>query len=86
MEVRVPAVLTFWQLPEEESLFFAYLSTTGRILAMPSRWQGKKEGLDPRPVESFLQSDEKEFRFGLEEHVRQAKLETLVCRQTSIDG
>ena len=72
----MPAVVTFWQLPEEEQLFLTYLESTGTVLALPDHWVKKKEDLSPRPIRAFIADhDPDQLLFGLEEHLAQIPVE-----------
>lgn len=51
----MPAVVTFWQLPEDEKDFFRFLQTTGNILALHSGPVEKQEDLGPLPLASFIE-------------------------------
>ena len=72
----MPAVITYWQVREDEDDFLAYLATTGNVVAMPDRWVKAKEELAPRPiVQHVRQDDPDQFVFGLEHHALAAVIE-----------
>jgi hypothetical protein len=73
---EVPAVITYWQLKEDEDNFFAYLTTTGRIVAMPDHWAKTKEELAPRLITDYVaQKDPHQFVIGLGHHALAAGIE-----------
>lgn len=62
-------VVSFWQLPDDEKEFLAFLQGTGTILALPDRWVERKEELLPQPIVPFIEEqDPHQLLFGLEEH------------------
>lgn len=71
----MPAVLTYWQLREDEDDFLAYLATTGNVVAIPDRWVKAREELAPRPIVEYVrQDDPNQFVFGLEDHALAAEI------------
>src|SRR5438128_869348 len=67
------AVVTYWQLPEDEHDFLDFLSSTGEVVAMPDHWVKTKEELEPKPVRSFIrEQDPAQLLFGLRHHATQA--------------
>jgi hypothetical protein len=74
----MPAVLTYWQLQEDEEDFFAYLTATGSIVAMPDHWVRTKEELRPRPILPYVrQDDPSQIVFGLEQYALAADIEPM---------
>jgi hypothetical protein len=72
----MPAVLTYWQLQEDEEDFLAYLTTTGNIVAMPDHWVKTKIELVPRPILDYVhENDPNQFVFGLEHHALAVEIE-----------
>lgn len=53
METRGRTALSFWQLPEDDRSFLAYLLTTGPVLALPNRSWPRSEPLAFRPLSIF---------------------------------
>lgn len=71
----MPAVLTYWQVREDEEDFLAYLATTGNVVAMPDRWVKAKEELAPQPIVEYVRrNDPNRFVFGLEHHALAATI------------
>jgi hypothetical protein len=67
------SVVTFWQLPEDEKDFLAFLLTTGNIVAVPSHWVKKREEITPQPIVSYIEKhDPIQLAFGLERYALQA--------------
>jgi len=63
------AVLSFYQLPEEEENFLKYVEGSGKILAVPSLPMRSREDLRPLPFHEFIHRfDPDVVYFGLEEH------------------
>lgn len=50
----MPAVLTFWMLPEEEELLLSKFLKLGPIVAYPTRWMTNRKALDPKPIHEFI--------------------------------
>lgn len=72
----MPAVRTYWQLPEDERDFLAFLMATGTIVGMPDHWTRTKEELAPQPIVTYIERDDpQQFLFGLEEYAREAVIE-----------
>ena len=72
----MPAVVTFWQLPDEEEAFLSYLENTGTVLALPDHWVKKKEDLSPLPIRKFIADrDPNQLLFGLEERLAEIPVE-----------
>jgi hypothetical protein len=72
----MPAVVTYWQLPDDEKEFLDFLLSTGSILAVPSHWVEAKEELVPQPIASFIEHyDPDQLLFGLEEYVLRPAIE-----------
>jgi hypothetical protein len=77
----MPAVVTFWQLPEDEKDFLSFLLTTGNIVAIPDCWVKLKEDLAPKAVVSYIgEHDPGHLRLALEGHALQAVIETKELR------
>jgi hypothetical protein len=72
----MPAVITYWQVREDEDDFLAYLATTGNVVAMPDRWVRAKEELAPRPIVQYVRQDyANNFVFGLAHYALAAVIE-----------
>jgi hypothetical protein len=72
----MPAVVGFWQLPEDENEFLVFLQGTGTVLALPDRSVDTKEELVPQPIAAFLERhNPNQLLFGLERHVRVIRVE-----------
>jgi hypothetical protein len=70
------AVVTYWQLPEDEKDFLSFLQGTGNVLALPDRWVSSREELAPRPIPAFVdQYDPNQLLFGLDSHVTTLRIE-----------
>jgi hypothetical protein len=72
----MPAVVTYWQLPEDEKEFLDFLLTTGKVVAMPDHWVKTTEELAPQSIDRFIQQhNPDQLKFGLERHPLQASVE-----------
>ncbi len=70
------AVVTYWQLPEDEKDFFDFLQGTETVLAVPDRWVESKEELVPQPISLLIERhDPNQLVFGLEKHLLGVRLE-----------
>ena len=66
------AVLSYWQLPEDERSFLDFLQSTGDILAFPARGAKVKEELLPQPLVPYIDQDNpSQLYFGLERNAQQ---------------
>jgi hypothetical protein len=73
----MPAVFTFWQLPEDEEIFFKFLLTTGEICALPDHAVRTREEVAPVPLLSYAAQYYRNFHFGLEQFAFQARVKTI---------
>jgi hypothetical protein len=72
----MPAVLTFWQFPEEEPALLDLLQQTGKILAVPGQWVKNQKVLAPQPIRSLVKkNDPNDVFFGLEPYALTAFIE-----------
>lgn len=72
----MPAVVTFWQLPDEEEVFLRYLESTGIVVAMPDHWVKNKEELFPQPIRKFIaEHNPDQLLFGLEQQLTNLSFE-----------
>jgi len=72
----MPAVLTYWQHPDEEEVFLDFLQGTGTVVAFPSHWVATKEELLPHPIGPFIKkTDPPQLRFGLEKQNLRIRIE-----------
>jgi hypothetical protein len=63
----MPAVITFWQLPDEEKEFLDFLESTGHVVAIPVHWVKDRADLSPQPIRNFIEKhDPDRLYFGLE--------------------
>ncbi len=74
LDDKMPAVFTFWQLPEDESTFFDFLLTTGDIFALHDRGVRTKEEMVPVPLAKYAAQDIQSFNFGLEQFATKARV------------
>jgi hypothetical protein len=72
----MPAILTYWQVPEDEKEFLDFLLSTGKILVLPNAWVKTREELVPQALLSYIEKcDPDQLKFGLEHHVRGSVVE-----------
>jgi hypothetical protein len=70
------AVVTFWQLPEDEKDFLNFLLTTGNVMAIPTHKVKTKVELAPAPVLEYVaERDPAQLAMALEKHALQAVIE-----------
>src|SRR5260370_41031597 len=70
----MPAVVTYWQLPDDDKDFLDFVQTTGTVLALPDRWVKRKEELALQPMVSYFQLHDR-GQFSLEKHVLQISID-----------
>jgi len=51
----MPSVVTYWQFPEDELEFLAYLEKTGMVMAVPSARKKNRADAMPEPIRSFIE-------------------------------
>jgi len=51
----MPEVVTYWQVPDDESEFLAFLEGTGLVKAVPASWTETSEELAPERIRSFIE-------------------------------
>jgi hypothetical protein len=54
----MPAVITFWRLPEEERAFLDYLSSTGDVVAFPFVNAPERSVIAPHPAAAYLERED----------------------------
>jgi len=70
------AVVTFWQLPDEEEEFLCYLESTGTVLALPDYWVKKREDLCPISIRAFIANhNPDQLLFGLQQYLHDVPVE-----------
>ena len=60
--------LTFWLLPEEEQDFFAYLNSTGKIVAYRNAWFASPKDVRGSTLELMAAGDPKQILIGCADH------------------
>jgi hypothetical protein len=74
-EVTMAAVLTFYQLPDEEETFLDYVESTGKIIAVPFEIARTRSDFTPLPLRECLNRfNPNKVAFGLEEHSELIKI------------
>jgi hypothetical protein len=72
------AVVTFWQLPEDEKKFLDFLLKTGNVVAMPAESVKIKKELVPQPIVPYIeQHDPVQLQFALERFAKQTEIEVI---------
>jgi hypothetical protein len=67
----MPKVLGYWQLPDDERDFFAFLRDTGNIVAVPTYWAEDKADVAPMSFAEFVEQHKPaNLHFGLAELMR----------------
>ena len=70
----MPAVATYWQMPQDESDFLAFLLSTGNVMAVREQAETKAE-LEPRPFLEYIREvNPNQVFLGLEQYARTASL------------
>src|SRR5262245_60740135 len=67
------AVVSYWQLPDDEKEFFEFLQSTGKILVLPDWGTKTKEELMSQPVIQYFREHDG-GNLGLEAHVRLVRI------------
>jgi hypothetical protein len=72
----VPASITFWQTPEDESDLLDFILATGVVVAIPAEGVRTREELAPQPLALYIhQRDPSQLRMGLEEQAHRVAIE-----------
>jgi hypothetical protein len=72
----MPAVLTYWALPGEESELLEFIKASGEVVAVRSAWSGRKEDLILRPLIALIeQHDQTSLYIGLAQYLHEGCIE-----------
>lgn len=75
----MPAVLTFWWLPDEEDDFLRYLEEGWESLAVLDEWAVRRRDISPQPISSYIDEHDPDYLlFGLPHHVSEEPVVTCV--------
>jgi hypothetical protein len=70
------AVLSYWQVPDEEQDFLCFLQSTGSVVALPSHAVKTKAELKPERLKDFIEKhDPLQLEFGLPHLLSEADIE-----------
>ena len=70
------SVVTFWQLPEEESAFLEYLESTGDIVGVPWSKVPDRALLEPTPLQTLISQDPDSVLLGRRELLGEMPINT----------
>jgi hypothetical protein len=70
------SVVTFWQLPEEESAFLEYLESTGDIVGVPWSKVPDRALLEPTPLQTLISRDPDSVLLGRRELLGEMPINT----------